>query len=122
MIEPYTAVGLIPSFWGIRKREDIEKNLEHLESLTKAAVWLSILDVPVRLIAIPEVALQVFNDELLDLGHAEFARTCAVDIPGPETERLGKLARAFGVYVMAQAKARHPHWPDRFFNVGFVLD
>jgi hypothetical protein len=27
MIEPYTAVGLIPSFWGIRRREDIEKNL-----------------------------------------------------------------------------------------------
>ena len=37
MIEPYTAVGLIPSFWGIRRREDIAKNLEHLESLTKAA-------------------------------------------------------------------------------------
>ena len=23
---------------------------------------------------------------------------------------------------MAQAKARHPDWPDRFFNVGFILD
>jgi predicted amidohydrolase len=23
---------------------------------------------------------------------------------------------------MAQAKARHPDWPDRFFNVGFVID
>jgi beta-ureidopropionase len=32
MIEPYTAVGLIPNFWGIRRREDIEKNLEHLET------------------------------------------------------------------------------------------
>ena len=52
MIEPYTAVGLIPSFWGIRRREDIEKNLEHLESLTKAAFWLSNLDIPVRLVAI----------------------------------------------------------------------
>jgi hypothetical protein len=29
MIEPYTAAGLIPSFWGIRRRADIEKNLEH---------------------------------------------------------------------------------------------
>ena len=55
MIEPYTAVGLIPSFWGIRRREDIEKNLEHLESLTKAAFWLSNLDIPVRLVAIPEI-------------------------------------------------------------------
>ena len=23
---------------------------------------------------------------------------------------------------MAQAKARHPEWPERFFNVGFILD
>src|SRR5579863_4236785 len=122
MIEPYTAVGLIPSFWGIRRREDIQKNLEHLESLTHAAFWLSNLDIPVRLVAIPEGAIQGFNDEVLDLDHAEFARHCAIDIPGPETDRLGKLARHWGVFIMAQAKARHADWPDRFFNIGFVID
>ena len=62
MIEPYNAVGLIPTFWGIRRREDIQKNIEHLNSLTKAAFWLSNLDIPVRLLAIPEGALQGFND------------------------------------------------------------
>src|SRR6476646_1296331 len=122
MIEPYTAVGLIPSFWGIRRRVDIEKNLEHLESLTKAAFWLSNLDIPVRLVAIPEGALQGFNDEVLDVDHAEFARNCAIDIPGPETDRLGRLARNWGVFIMAQAKARHEDWPDRFFNIGFIVD
>ena len=122
MIEPYTAVGLIPSFWGIRRREDIEKNLEHLESLTHAAYWLSNLDIPVRLIAIPEGALQGFNDEVLDLDHTEFAHTCAIDIPGPETDRIGRLARKWGVFIMAQAKARHEDWPDLFFNIGFVVD
>src|ERR1700757_3091664 len=122
MIEPYTAVGLIPSFWGIRRREDIEKNLEHLESLTKAAFWLSNLDIPVRLIAIPEGALQGFNDEVLDVDHAEFARDCAIDIPGEETAALGKLAREYDSFIIAQAKARHPDWKDRFFNVGFILD
>src|SRR5271167_5084578 len=101
MTEPYNAVGLIPSFWGIRRRADIEKNLEHLESLTKAAFWLSNLDIPVRLIAIPEGALQGFNDEVLDADHAEFARTCAIDIPGPETDYLGGLARQWNVYLMA---------------------
>ena len=30
MIKPYTAVGLIPTVRGIRKREDIKINLEHL--------------------------------------------------------------------------------------------
>src|SRR5436189_5509527 len=122
MIEPYTAVGLIPSFWGIRRREDMAKNLEHLESLTHAAFWLSNLDIPVRLIAIPEGALQGFNDEVLDVDHATFARECAIDVPGPETDELGRLARKWGVFVMAQAKARHPEFPGKFFNLGFVLN
>ena len=57
MIKPYTAVGLIPTVRGIRKRKDIKINLEHLSHLVKAASWLSSLDLPVRLIAFPEGAL-----------------------------------------------------------------
>ncbi len=86
MIKPYTAVGLIPTVRGIRKRADIKINLEHLKHLVKAASWLSSLDLPVRLIAFPEGALQAFNDEVLDLDHVTFARECAIDIPGEETE------------------------------------
>ena len=122
MIEPYTAVGLIPTFWGARRRADISKNLEHLGHLARAAVMLSSLDIPVRLIAIPEGALQGFNDEVTDVDHAEYARTCAIDIPGPETNALGRIAREHGAFVMAEAKARHPDWPDLFFNIGFVID
>lgn len=48
MIEPYNAVGLIPTFYGIRRRDDIEHNIEHIKSLTKAAFWLSNLDIPVN--------------------------------------------------------------------------
>ena len=51
MIKPYTAVGLIPTVRGIRKRKDITINLEHLHHLVKAASWLSALDIPVKLIA-----------------------------------------------------------------------
>src|SRR5260370_2898332 len=120
MIEPYTAVGLIPSFWGIRRREDIEKNLEHLESLTKAAFWLSNLDIPVRLVAIPEGALQGFNDAVLDVDHAEFARTCAVDIPGPETDRLGRPPPEWGCFIMAQAKPPPEGAPAPSFNAGLA--
>src|SRR3984893_8067499 len=104
MPEPYTAVGLVPTVWGIRKRADMQKNLDHISHLVKAASWLSSLDLPVRLIAIPEGALQGFNDEVLDLDHEDFARECAIDIPGPETDRLGKLARQWNTFLMAQAK------------------
>ncbi len=122
MIKPYTAVGLIPTVRGIRKRADIMRNIEHLTHLVKAASWLSSLDLPVRLIAFPEGALQAFNDEVLDLDHVQFARECAIDIPGEETEELGKLARTYKAFIMAQAKARHPEIKDRFFNVGFILN
>jgi beta-ureidopropionase len=122
MIQPYTAVGLIPTFWGARRRDDIQKNLDHLGHLTKAAVMLSNLGIPVRLIAIPEGALQGFNDEVLDVDHAEYARTCAIDIPGSETEFLGSLAKQHDVFIMAEAKARHADWPNLFFNIGFVID
>src|SRR2546430_6801965 len=122
MIKPYPAVGLIPTVRGIRTRADIQRNLEHLSHLVKAAAWLSSLDLPVRLIAFPEGALQGFNDEVLDLDHVTFARECAIDIPGEETDTLGKIARAFNSFIMAQAKARHPEIKDRFFNVGFILN
>src|SRR3989440_4463999 len=122
MIKPYTAVGLIPTVRGIRTRADIKRNLEHLSHLVKAASWLSSLDLPVRLIAVPEGALQGFNDEVLDMDHVQFAREGAIDIPGEETDFLGKLARQYNAFIMAQAKARHPEIADRFFNVGFILN
>ena len=93
MVEPYQALGLVPTMRGIRHRGEIGVNIEHLSHLIKAASWLSSLDLPVRLIAIPEGALQGFNDEVLDLDHETFARECAIDIPGPETDALGALAR-----------------------------
>jgi beta-ureidopropionase len=122
MIEPYNAVGLVPTVWGISERADINRNIDHHTHMIKAACWLSSLDLPVKLIALPEGALQGFNDEVLDVDHEDFARTCAIDIPGPETDRLGGIAREYGVYIMAQAKARHPEVKDRFFNVGFIID
>ena len=121
MIEPYQALGLVPTMRGIRHRDEIKTNLEHLSHLIKAASWLSSLDLPVRLIAVPEGALQGFNDEVLDLDHEEFARECAIDIPGPGDRLPGLLARQWNAYLMAQAKARHPEFPGRFFNVGFIV-
>src|SRR6201997_2565697 len=121
-VKPYTAVGLIPTVRGIRKREDIQLNLEHMAHMCKAAAWLSSLELPVRLIALPEGALQGFNDEVLDLDHAEFARECAIDIPGEETDTLGSIPRQYQSFIIAQAKARHPDWKGRFFNVGFILN
>jgi predicted amidohydrolase len=122
MIEPYMAVGLITTVWGARKRADITRNIEHIHGVMKAASWLSSLDFPVRYVAIPEGGLQGFTDEVFDTDHRTFAQESAIDIPGPETEMLGEIAREFGVYLVAQAKATDPHFPGLFFNIGFILD
>jgi predicted amidohydrolase len=121
MIPPYQAIGLIPTVVGVRRRDEIARNLDHLDHLVKAAMWLSGLDIPVRLIAIPEGALQGFTDEVMDVDHETYAREVAIDIPGPETDALGKIAGKWNAFVIAQAKARHPEFPGRFFNIGFVI-
>jgi predicted amidohydrolase len=120
--QPYTAVGLIPSVRGVRKRAEIQRNLDHIAHLIAAASWLSSLDLPVRLVVLPEGALQGFTDEVFDLDHATYARESAIDVPGPETRFLGDLAKHWNVFIMGQAKARHEAFPDRFFNIGFAID
>src|SRR5437764_14994592 len=117
MIKPYTAVGLIPTVRGIRKRADIMRNIEHLTHLVKAASWLSSLDLPVRLIAFPEGALQGFNDAVLDLDHVQFAREGAIDIPGEETDALGKIHRPDNAFIIASAKPTHPEHTDDFLHL-----
>ncbi|MER7047925.1 nitrilase-related carbon-nitrogen hydrolase [Streptomyces jumonjinensis] len=119
---PYTAVGLIPEITEIQNRADIHTNLQRLHRLARSAVSMGSLDLPVRLLVLPEGSLQGFADEIHDLDHETYARACAIDIPGPETQELASWARKFDVYLMAQAKARHPYFPGRYFNVGFVIN
>jgi predicted amidohydrolase len=121
-LTPYSAVGLIPAVRGIRRRSEIQRNLDHLAHLVAAASWLSSLDLPVRLVVLPEGALQGFTDEVFDLDHVSYARECAIDIPGAETRFLGDLAKHWNVFIMGQAKARHEAFPERYFNVGFAID
>ncbi|MDI3409024.1 nitrilase-related carbon-nitrogen hydrolase [Streptomyces cavernicola] len=122
LIKPYGAVGLIPTVWGAESRADVKKNIDLLLELAKGAVWLSSLDVPVRLLVLPEGALQGFTDEIHDMPAREYAQTAAIDVPGPETDILARFAREQDLFILGQAKARHPDWPELFFNVGFLIN
>jgi hypothetical protein len=51
VIEPYQVVGLIPTMRGIRQRDEIGWNLDHIAHLIKAASGRSSLDLTVRLSA-----------------------------------------------------------------------
>jgi beta-ureidopropionase len=77
---------------------------------------------PVRLIALAEGALTGFTDEIFDIPHTVAARDLFIDLPGPETQRLGALAKQYDTYIVVQCKARLPEvMDDRFFNMLFVI-
>lgn len=122
MVEQYMALALQPVLRGAHQRDDIARNLDHIAELARAAVWLSAIDLPVRLVAVPEGALQGFTDEIFDWDHVGYVKRTAIDIPGKETAFLGDLARDLDCFIIAQAKATHPEFPDRFFNCAFIID
>ncbi len=121
MIEQYMALALQPCMRGCRKRSEIGANLRHISELIDAAVWLTAIDLPVRLICIPEGALQGFTDEIFDWDHVKYVNELAIDVPGEETRFLGRKAREHQAYIIAQAKVKHPEFKERFFNCAFII-
>jgi predicted amidohydrolase len=120
-IEQYMALALQPVMRGAYQRADIVRNLDHIAELTRTAVCLSEIDLPVRLVTVPEGALQGFTDEIFDWDHVEYVKRTAIDLPGPETAYLGDLAKDLNTFIIAQAKVTHPGIPERFFNSAFVI-
>src|SRR5262249_50317023 len=121
MIEQYMALALQPVMRGCRVRSDVAENIKHISELINAAVWLSAIDLPVRLICIPEGCLQGFTDEVFDWDHEQYVKELALDLPGPETEMLARSAKQHNAYIIAQAKVKHPKFPKKFFNAAFIL-
>ena len=120
-IEQYMALALQPVMRGAYQRADIVRNLDHIAELTRTAVCLSEIDLPVRLVTVPEGALQGFTDEIFDWDHVDYVKRTAIDLPGPETAYLGDLAKDLNTFIIAQAKVTHPGIPERFFNSAFVI-
>lgn len=121
MIEQYMALALQPTMRGCRKRSEVAVNIRHISELIDAAVWLSAIDLPVRLICVPEGCLQGFTDEVFDWDHEKYVDEMALDIPGEETEALGRKAKQHNTYIIAQAKIKHPEFPKKFFNGAFII-
>lgn len=121
-VAPYIALGLSTVAYGIAQRRHIRHNLETIEDVVHAAVTLVNINMPVKVIALAEGALTGFTDEIFDLPHKLAAHELFIDIPGEETETLGRLARMYNTYIIAQCKARWPEvMDDRFFNTLFVI-
>lgn len=122
-IAPYMAVGLSTVVYGISERADIKRNLDNIENCIHAAVSTCNINLPIKIVALPEGALTGFTDEVFDLPHVMCANELFIEIPGPETDRLGELAKMYDTYIIAQCKAR---WPEvienRYFNTLFIIN
>lgn len=122
-IAPYMTIGLSTIATGVAERKHIRHNLETIEEAIHAAVSIISINAPVRVVALAEGALTGFTDEIFDVPHVTAAREMFIDLPGEETEALGRLARHYDTYIIGQCKARWPDvMEDRFFNTLFVID
>ena len=122
MIDPYLAVALQTKVKHVKTRNEVQVNLDHIGNMIEMVTHMCSLELPVRLIALGEGAIQGFVDEILDMNQAEYAKTMAAEIPGPETDFLGKLAKEKGTYIIGQLKEKLPEYKDRFFNTIFIID
>lgn len=122
-VAPYQCIAISPIVYNISKRADIKRNLDNIEMMIDAAIGIADINMPVKLVTLPEGALTGFGDEAFDLPHKLCAEEFFIDIPGVETERLGKIAKRYKTYIIFQCKARLPEIiADRFFNILTVID
>lgn len=119
--EPYVALALQPAFRNARDRDDVRDNIAGVSRLMDVAMWMAETELPVRLIAIPEGALQGFADEIFDMKHSDYLASVALEIPGPETELLAKKARQYDAYIVCQARGTDAKIPGYYFNWAFII-
>ena len=122
MIDPYLAVALQTKVKHVKTRDEVQTNLDHIGNMIEMVTHMCSLELPVKLIALGEGAVQGFVDEILDMNQAEYAKIMAAEIPGPETDFLGVLAKEKGTFIIGQLKERLPEYKDRFFNTIFIID
>jgi len=98
---------------GVYQPAVLERNLAHIDEFVRAQHTRA----PSRLYLLPEFSLQGWS-----LGvPLEQWNASAVSIPGPETERLGSLAREVGAYVAGTAFEVVPEYPGRHFLTGYLI-
>jgi predicted amidohydrolase len=98
---------------GVYRPAVVRRNLEHIEQFVRAQH----AQAPASLYLLPEFALQGWSTGV----PLEQLNASAVRVPGPETERLGALARELGAYVAGTGFEAVPEYPGRHFLTGFVM-
>ena len=124
-IEPYVAVGLCNTVWNTTRHldENEKRNVKHILEMIDFAMWFAELDLPVKLVTLPELGIHGAPDETFDYEHVRAARELYGTIPDETTEALGEACKKYGFYLIAQKKVTDPDLiKDRYFNCAFIID
>ena len=65
MIKPYQAVALQTNVLNVPNRKEVQKNLDHIGNMIDLVHHMCGLELPVKLIALGEGAIQGFIDEIV---------------------------------------------------------
>jgi predicted amidohydrolase len=118
--EDYFSVGAVqPKIYHCESRKEIyEKNLKrHLELIDFFVMyWSTTMAAPCKLVVFPEFALH----GLPQYPDGRWSGV-SIDIPGEETELLGKKAKQLNIYIASHAWQEYPDFPGRPFSIGFLI-
>ena len=74
-------------------------------------------DIKYDLLVFHEFVLQGFNIS----GNREEELRHAIDIPGPETEAIGKKAKEYNCYICFGCYGKLVDWPGHFMDMGIII-
>jgi predicted amidohydrolase len=98
-----------------RKEANLKRLLGSFESLE---TW-DVID-PVKLVVCPENILRhEFNAK--EAPQAERVIS-AVEVPGPETDRIAEMAKKYSTYVSMSIHEKDPKYPSYFLNTAFIMN
>ncbi|WP_225755227.1 nitrilase-related carbon-nitrogen hydrolase [Actinotalea sp. Marseille-Q4924] len=122
MVDPYSVVALSPRTFQMKERQDGVENVKRINKFMDTAVMVGAWEgAPVRLVVIPEMAIQGMIANIP--GNRDKEKHFAVTIPGPETDELAKKAVQLDTYIAAELyMVKDPDFEDRYFNVAFIID
>jgi predicted amidohydrolase len=122
VIEPYAVVALSPRHSPIKKRSDAVENTKRICGFMEMAVAVATTEgAPVKLVVIPEMAIQGMKMDFR-AGNRAAEAEFGMQIPGPETDILAQKARDLNTYIAGELYlVKDDDFPDRYFNVGFLI-
>ncbi|MFC2032006.1 nitrilase-related carbon-nitrogen hydrolase [Chloroflexota bacterium] len=97
-------------------KPDIKKRMEHILHLIDLASTRA--RAPVDLFCFHECVVQGMATKLW--AREDFIRL-AIEMPGEETELLGKKAKELNAYIEMAAYTKEKDWPGHFFNTSFIV-